>query len=96
MKEEVKIFYLMRHVDATGTSGTGVVAIGCQLPSGTCVMEWTSYHTSLGIYRNINDVVSLHGHSGNTDIVWGLPEDVTVHHPAEKPKRSRKKKDEEK
>jgi hypothetical protein len=92
MKEEVKIFHLLRHVDGTGTSGTGVVAIGCQLPSGTCVLEWTSYHTSLGIYRNVNDINSLHGHGGNTEIVWGLPENVVVvpNQPT-KPKRARKK-----
>ena len=94
MKEEVKIFHLLRHVDATGTSGTGVVAIGCQLPSGTCVIEWTSYHSSLGMYRNINDVEALHGHGGNTEIVWGLPDNVVVQ-PNPAPKRkSRKKKDE--
>jgi hypothetical protein len=93
MKEEVKIFHLLRHVDNTGTSGTGIVAIGCQLPSGSCVIEWTSYHSSLGIYRNINDIETLHGHNGNTSIVWGLPEDVIVV-PNLKTKRTRKKKDE--
>jgi len=94
MKEEVKIFHLLRHVDATGTSGTGIVAIGCQLPSGSCVMEWTSYHSSLGIYRNINDIISLHGHSGNSEIVWGLPADVVViPNVVSKVKKSRKKKD---
>ena len=92
MKEEVKIFHLMRHEDATGTSGTGVVAIGCQLPSGSCVIEWTSYHSSLGIYRNINDIEALHGHGGNTSIVWGLPDNVVVTpNPINKAKKSRKK-----
>jgi hypothetical protein len=89
MKESVKIFHLLRHVDATGTSGTGIVAIGVQLPTGSCVLEWTSYHSSLGIYRNIADVESLHGHGGNTEIVWGLPNDVVVQ-PNPKPKRKKK------
>jgi hypothetical protein len=94
MKEEVKIFHLLRLIDGTGTSGTGIVAIGCQLPSGSCVIEWTSYHSSLGIYRNINDIEALHGHGGNTSIVWGLPEDVIVV-PNVKPKRGRRKKNED-
>jgi hypothetical protein len=95
MKEEVKIFHLLRHVDATGTSGTGVVAIGCQLPSGTCIIEWTSYHSSLGIYRNVNDIEALHGHGGNTEIIWGLPDNVTVTPNTVKSKRKDKKKKDE-
>ena len=93
MKENVKIFYLDRSIDQTGVSGTGVVAIGCQLPSGTCCLEWTSYHSSLGIYKNINDIEALHSHGGNTKVVWGLPDNVVVT-PNAKPKRApRKKKD---
>jgi len=91
MKEEVKIFHLFRRIDETGISGTGTVAIGCQLPSGTCVMEWTSYHSSIGVYKNINDVLALHGHNGKTDVVWGLPDNVAVNQTTEKVKKGKKK-----
>ena len=62
-------FYLFREEDVSGTSGTGVVAMGTVLPSGKCVLEWTSFHTSVAIYNNIQDVELIHGHGGKTKVV---------------------------
>lgn len=62
-------FYLSREEDVSGTSGVGVVARGVILPSGKCVLEWTSFHTSIAIYNNIQDVESIHGHGGKTKVV---------------------------
>lgn len=62
-------FYLMRDEDVSGTSGTGLVARGVVLPSGKCVLEWTSFHTSIAIYSNLQDVESIHGHGGKTKVV---------------------------
>lgn len=62
-------FHLLRVEDVSGTSGTGVVAMGTILPSGKCVLEWTSFHTSVAIYNNIQDVEIIHGHNGKTKVI---------------------------
>lgn len=81
-KEAIKHFYLQRHHDVSGTSGTGIVARGVVLPSGACVMEWLTFHSSIAIYKNIEDVEKIHGHEGATVLVMGDPE---------LPKKTRKK-----
>lgn len=71
--EEFKEFYLLRHKDAHGKSGIGVVARGQVFPSGKAIMEWLSFHSSVCIYPNINDVLEIHGHGGDTELVFGAP-----------------------
>lgn len=67
-------FYLQRDEDESGVSGTGKVAVGVVLPTGRCVMEWhgEKYVHSIGIYQNIDEIVTIHGHNGKTKIVWGM------------------------
>ncbi len=72
-KEAIKHFYLQRHTDVSGTSGTGIVARGVILPSGACVMEWLTFHSSICLYKNIEDVEKIHGHEGATSLVMGDP-----------------------
>ena len=67
--EPMKQFYLEREEDVSGTSGVGIVGRGVILPSGKCVLEWTSFHTSVAIYSNIQDVELIHGHGGKTKVV---------------------------
>ena len=67
--EPMQEFYLFREEDVSGTSGTGVVARGVVLPSGKCVLEWTSFHTSIALYNNVQDVESIHGHGCKTKVV---------------------------
>ena len=67
--EPMQEFYLSRDEDVSGTSGTGIVARGIVLPSGKCVLEWTSFHTSIALYNNVQDVESIHGHGGKTKVV---------------------------
>lgn len=69
----LKEFYLQRKKDASGISGTGVVARGIVLPSGKCVLEWVSFYSSVNIYKNIEDVRHIHGHEGDTEVVFGVP-----------------------
>ncbi len=85
MSDVFKEFYLKRIEDESGVSGTGVVARGVVFPSGKVVLEWQTFHTSICIYQNINDVEAIHGHHGKTLVVMESPSD--------KPKRARKKKD---
>lgn len=66
-------FYLFREEDESGVSGTGVVARGTVFPSGKCVLEWCTFHSSICIYDNIGSVEAIHGHHGKTKIVMGNP-----------------------
>jgi len=71
--DQIRHFYLLRKEDVSGTSGTGIVARGVILPSGKAVMEWTSFHTSLGVFDRFEDVEKIHGHEGKTEVVVGDP-----------------------
>ena len=66
VNETIKAFYLERLKDESGVSGTGIVAYGTILPSGHCVLEWVSLHSSINIYKNIQDVELIHLHGGST------------------------------
>jgi len=93
--DKFKEFFLKRIEDESGISGTGVVARGTVFPSGKVVLEWQTFHTSLCIYQNLSDVEAIHGHNGKTLVVMGSPDEVAkLSATAEKPKRSRKKKEE--
>ena len=85
--DTIKEFFLQRVEDETGISGTGVVARGVILPSGAVVMEWQTFHSSICIYKTISDIEEIHGHNGKTLLVMGVPPSP------DKPKRSRKKKE---
>lgn len=63
-------FYLQRSVDSTGVSGTGKVAEGVQFSNGWCAMTWLSKHTSVAFYTSIDEVITIHGHHGNTEVVF--------------------------
>lgn len=66
----LRLFRLQRDDDETGTSGTGMVAVGALYPSGFVVLEWTSAVRSMGFYHSIADVEAIHGHGGKTYVVW--------------------------
>ena len=63
-------FYLHRKTDVSGISGTGVIAHGVILPSGSVVMEWVTTHGSIAIYKSINEIQAVHGHNGQTEIIY--------------------------
>lgn len=75
----MKTFRLVRDVDVTGLSGTGVVAEGVEFSDGTAVLRWlevTGVHYDRGVrattvaFPNIRAVEALHGHGGATHIEW--------------------------
>ena len=82
--DKIKHFYLERIEDVSGTSGVGIVARGVVLPDGQCVLQWLTFHSSIAIYKNIDDVESIHGHQGATKVIMGDPIEI-------KPKRKSKK-----
>lgn len=67
-------FHLHRTIDTTGTSGAGLyVAEGCQFSNGRVALTWMSPYTTVAAYDNMETVHHLHGHSGNTKVVWDDP-----------------------
>ncbi len=62
-------FWLERTEDETGVSGTGTVAEGVVFWDGTVVMRWRTGTASTAIYSSIEDVVTIHGHGGKTQVV---------------------------
>jgi hypothetical protein len=74
-------FLLVRDVDPTGISGTGVVAEGCAFSDGKVALRWTTPGISEANYErgvrpttvlhdSVESVIALHGHAGATHIEW--------------------------
>jgi hypothetical protein len=70
MDKKPRLFYLNRQEDATGISGTGLVAEGVVFSDGTCVVRWITPVRSAVFYNSIADVTYIHGHQGKTKITW--------------------------
>lgn len=62
----IATFELHRTEDASGVSGTGVVAQGALFANGWCVVAWQTQHNSVCVYRDIQDAIAIHGHGGKT------------------------------
>ncbi len=59
-------FILIRKKDISGRSGTGVVAEGTIFTDGQAVLKWLREPYALGIFTSIEELLSVHGHEGNT------------------------------
>ena len=70
MSFKIKTFYLMRHSDVNGLSGTGIVAVGAVYPKGQAHMQWVSYKSSFEMHDNIDMLMDIHGHQGATELIW--------------------------
>lgn len=66
---------LVRHDDLTGVSGCGYVAQGVVFDDGTCAMRWLTETRSTAIYADLDDVRTIHGHGGATEIVFPYEDD---------------------
>jgi len=68
----LRAFHLVRDVDETGVSGTGVVAEGVEFSDGVVALRWTSrWPTSVVFHeRGLESVEAVHGHGGKTRIVF--------------------------
>lgn len=68
-------FKLLRHVDHSGVSGTGLVAEGVVFGDGKAVVHWRGPYASIVVWDNIEHAIEVHGHGGGTELVWlDLPE----------------------
>lgn len=69
-QSKARLFVLDRKVDATGTSGTGIVAEGVRFSNGKVALHWLSHLGAVNVYDSMDVCEALHGHSGNTRVVW--------------------------
>lgn len=72
-KPQTRRFELHRHIDSTGVSGVGVVADGVAFTEAdVVVLRWRGkWPTTVALHeRGIESVEAIHGHGGNTKIVW--------------------------
>lgn len=59
-------------MDCSGVSGTGRVAEGVEFSDGWCALTWlTGRYSSVAFYPSIGAIEHIHGHRGNTSIVFG-------------------------
>lgn len=66
----MRAFRLVRNVDVSGVSGTGEVAEGVEFHDGQVALSWFGNVHSLVLYRNIKDLIMIHGHDGATVVKW--------------------------
>lgn len=59
-------FQLIRSVDHSGVSGTGVVADGVLWPDGSATLRWRGEHASLVHWPSSASILAVHGHGGDT------------------------------
>ena len=64
----MKTFELIREIDISGVSGTGIVAEGIIFSDGRIAMRWLTETATTVIFDCIEDVQTIHGHNGSTVI----------------------------
>jgi hypothetical protein len=62
-------FYLLRHEDVNGHSGTGVVAEGVIFDDGTGAFTWLTPMKTVTTFWKMADIKRMHGHDGKTEII---------------------------
>jgi hypothetical protein len=62
-------FYLLRHEDVNGYSGTGVVAEGVIFDDGTGAFTWLTSMKTVTTFWKMADIRKMHGHNGKTEVV---------------------------
>lgn len=67
-----RLFVLERDHDVSGVSGLGTVADGVLWPNGLVSLCWRGKYSSVAHWLNLSDMERVHGHDGNTRVVWRL------------------------
>ncbi|MFI6827554.1 hypothetical protein ACIBG5_10675 [Kribbella sp. NPDC050241] len=74
-----RVFLLVRHVDVSGVTGTGIVAEGTEWTDGSVSLRWRSEHASTTFYEaGVRAVLAVHGHRGASEVVYLSPSDGLV------------------
>ena len=63
-------FYIQRHEDVHGNTGTGIVAEGVIFSCGKGVMRWLDEVATTVFFDKIEDIEAIHGHGGKTVVVF--------------------------
>ena len=66
----MKRFKLNRLIDISGTSGTGIIAEGCLFSTGKIAISWLGTHSSMVWWDNLESMLHVNGHGGNTIVEW--------------------------
>lgn len=74
----MRTFHLDRKVDMSMVSGTGRVAEGVEFSDGQCIIHWLTKMHSIGIYENVQTLIDVHGHEGQTVVTWDRKPRVTT------------------
>ena len=69
-------FILERQKDINGISGIGVVAEGCEFENGWVAFTWLSPYIMGSWTSSIHNLKHVHGHEGQTTVVWVDPPDI--------------------
>ncbi len=85
-------FHFNRVEDASGISGVGRVADGVLFDNGLIALAWNSMHKMVGIYTSFAEMVAVHGHDGDTEVVWVDPDPKAALEPEPEPEPEPKKK----
>ncbi|GAB3952433.1 hypothetical protein GCM10029976_090610 [Kribbella albertanoniae] len=65
---------LFRYHDASGVSGTGVVAHLVEFLDGSVALRWLGKHPSTAVWASLESVLAIHGHLGASEIRWLDPD----------------------
>jgi hypothetical protein len=74
----MRTFHLVRDEDVSGVSGTEPVVEGVIFENGQVVIHWITATPSLGIYKNVEDLLAVHGHDGRTRLVYEKDEEEST------------------
>lgn len=72
MTSHLRNFQLLRHVDLSGVSGTGLVAEGTVFTCGMVALSWLSDKHCVNIYEDFDTLLKVHGHDGATEVVFDV------------------------
>jgi hypothetical protein len=70
IKSGMRLFYLHRKEDVSGTSGNGIVAEGVEFTNGQCVLHWLTQFSSIAVYPTIKELTNIHSHDGRTEVKY--------------------------
>ena len=67
----MRMYYLCRTEDISGTSGTGHIAQVAEFDDGTVAVRWIAGMNAAGvesttIFNSLSDLLKVHGHEGRT------------------------------
>ena len=82
-------FHFNRAEDTSGVSGVGRVADGVLFDNGLIALAWNSMHKMVGIYTSFAEMMAVHGHDGDTELVWIDPDPKAPPEPEPEPKKKR-------